>query len=163
MCVSRPDPRWPSRTPDQWRAWQTAEWIEALGGNVRLRTMVTVSNGPDHKLAADFYSIDQPTAGHPVDARTLDGTKIKFALPEIQGSCEDTLSPDSNSIDGIRTQRQPTPPRLERATNSTAWVIDPHKHSIQFVQIEPVLTVAAIVPEGIFSSACVSSTLSAIE
>jgi hypothetical protein len=70
-------------------------------GKLRLRTILKVSNGPDQKLAADFYSIDQTTDPFPVDSISLDGMKVKFSLSVVQDSYEGTLSPDSNSIDGV--------------------------------------------------------------
>ena len=106
-------------------------------GKLRLRTILKVSNGPDQKLAADFYSIDQTTDPFPVDSISLDGTKVKFSLSVFKGSYEGTLSPDSNSIDGVWTQGGSNPLKFERATKITAWVIDPHKHTVQFVTVEP--------------------------
>ncbi len=106
-------------------------------GQVRLRTILKVSPGPDKRLTAEFYSIDQTSDPLPVDSLSLDGRSVKFALPMIQGSYAGTLSADSNSIDGVWTQRGSNPLKFERATKSTAWTIDPSKHTVQFVTVEP--------------------------
>lgn len=106
-------------------------------GQLRLRTILKVSSGPDQKLAAEFYSIDQTIDPLPVDSISIDGMKVKFSLPMIQGSYVGTLSPDSNSIDGIWTQGGSNPLKFERTTKNTAWVIDPSRHKVQFVTVEP--------------------------
>jgi non-heme chloroperoxidase len=106
-------------------------------GQVNLRTILKVSVGPDKKLIAEFYSIDQTTDPLPVDSIAQEGKSVKFALTMIHGSYTGTLSADSNSIDGTWTQGASNPLRFERATKSTAWVIDPSKHTVQFVTVEP--------------------------
>jgi hypothetical protein len=70
--------------------------------------------GPDKKLTAEFYSIDQTSDPLPVDSISLDGRSVKVALPMIQGSYAGTLSADSNSIDGVWTQRGSNPLKFER-------------------------------------------------
>jgi non-heme chloroperoxidase len=106
-------------------------------GQLKLRTILKVSAGADKKLAAEFYSIDQTTDPLPVDSISLEGKSVKFALPMIHGSFAGTLSADSNSIDGTWTQGNSNPLKFERATKSTAWAIDPSKHTVQFVTVEP--------------------------
>ena len=100
-------------------------------GKVKLRTILKVSAGADRKLTAEFYSIDQTTDPMPVDSISLEGKSVKFALSMIHGSFAGTMSADANSVDGS------TPPKLERATKSTAWAIDSSKHAVQFVTVEP--------------------------
>jgi hypothetical protein len=106
-------------------------------GQVKLRTILKVSAGPDKKLRAELYSIDQTSDPLPVDSISLDGKSVKFALPMIQGNYAGTLSADSNSIEGVWTQGGSNPLKFERATKSTAWIIDPSKHTVQFVTVEP--------------------------
>jgi non-heme chloroperoxidase len=106
-------------------------------GQAKLRTILKVSTGPDKKLTAEFYSIDQTSDPLPVDSIFLDGRNVKFGLPMIQGSYAGTLSADSNSIDGVWTQHGSNPLKFERATKNTAWTIDPSKHTVQFVTVEP--------------------------
>jgi len=106
-------------------------------GKVNLRTILKVSAGPDKKLTAEFYSIDQTTDPLPVESISQEGKTVKFTLPMIHGSFVGTLSADSNSIDGTWTQGGSNPLKFERATKSSAWVIDPSKHTVQFVTVEP--------------------------
>ena len=114
------------------------DWQATLvAGQSRLRTILKVTAGPDKKLAAEFYSIDQTTDSFPVDSISLEGKSVKFVMSMVHGSYAGTLSGDSNSIDGIWTQGVSNPLKFERATKSTAWVIDPSKHTVQFVTVEP--------------------------
>lgn len=106
-------------------------------GQAKLRLILKVSSGTDKKLTAELYSIDQTSDPLPVDSISLEGKSVNFALPMIHGSFAGTLSPDSNSIDGTWTQGGSNPLRLERATKETAWAIDPSKHTVQFVAVEP--------------------------
>ena len=103
----------------------------------KLRTILKVSANADKKLTAEFYSIDQTSDPIPVDTISQEGKSVKFTLPAINGSFVGTLSADSNSIDGTWTQGKSNPLKLERATKSTAWPIDPSKHTVQFATVEP--------------------------
>jgi non-heme chloroperoxidase len=106
-------------------------------GQLKLRTILKVSAGTDKKLTAEFYSIDQTTDPLPVDSISLEGKSVKFEMSVVHGSFAGTLSADSNSIDGTWTQGASNPLKFERATKSTAWVIDSSKHTVQFVTVEP--------------------------
>jgi non-heme chloroperoxidase len=106
-------------------------------GQTKLRVILKVSAGTDKKLAGELYSIDQTTDALPVDSISVDGKSVNFALPMIHGSYVGTLSTDSNSIDGTWTQGGSNPLKFERATKETAWAIDPSKHTVQFVTVEP--------------------------
>jgi non-heme chloroperoxidase len=106
-------------------------------GQAKLRIILKVSAGTDKKLAAELYSIDQTSDALPVDSISVDGKSVNFALPMIHGSYVGTLSTDSNSIDGTWTQGGSNPLKFERATKETAWAIDPSKHTVQFVTVEP--------------------------
>jgi non-heme chloroperoxidase len=106
-------------------------------GQVKLRTILKVSAGPDKKLTAEFYSIDQTTDPLPVDSISQEGKNVKFALSMIHGSFAGTMSAESDSIEGTWTQGGSNPLKLERVTKSTAWAIDPSKHTVQFVAVEP--------------------------
>ena len=114
------------------------DWQGTLvAGQAKLRTLLKVTAGPDKKLAAQFYSIDQTTDPFPVDSISLDGKHVAFTLPVVHGSYAGTLSADANTIDGTWTQGPPLPLKFERATKTTAWVIDPSKHTVRFVTVEP--------------------------
>ena len=93
--------------------------------------------GADGKLAGNFYSIDQMTDPFPLDSITQDGTTVKFALNAVHASYVGTLSDDGNSIIGTFTQGGDLPLNFVRVTKETAWVIDPSKHTVQFVTVEP--------------------------
>src|SRR5436305_4222626 len=108
-----------------------------VAGQAKLRTILKVSAGPDKKLTAEFYSIDQTTDPLPVDSVSMEGKSVKFTLTMIHGSYAGTMSADSNSIDGTWTQGSSSPLKFERATKSTAWAIEPSKHTVQFVAVEP--------------------------
>jgi non-heme chloroperoxidase len=114
------------------------DWQGTLvAGQAKLRIILKVSTGTDKKLAAELYSIDQTSDALPVDSISLEGKRVNFALPMIHGSYGGTLSTDSNSIDGTWTQGGSNPLKFERATKETAWAIDPSKHTVQFVTVEP--------------------------
>ncbi|MBS1804885.1 MAG: alpha/beta hydrolase [Acidobacteria bacterium] len=106
-------------------------------GKVQLRVILKVSGNAGKKLTAEFYSIDQTTDPIPVDSIAQEGKIVKFALPVINGSFAGTMSADTNTIEGTWTQGGPTPLKLERASKGTAWAIDPSKHTVQFVTVEP--------------------------
>ena len=108
-----------------------------IAGQAKLRIILQVTAGPDKKLAAQCYSIDQTTEPIPVDPIAVDGTQVTFALPAVHGTYAGTLSRDANTIDGTFTQGSPLPLKFERANKNTAWAIDSSKHTVQFVTVEP--------------------------
>ena len=85
---------------------------------------------------ADLYSIDQTTDPLPATSISLNAGTLKFSVDRVRASYEGKLSADSNAIAGTFTQGGPLPLEFKRATPETAWVIDPAKHSIQFITVD---------------------------
>lgn len=103
----------------------TAQWqgtLHAPGHDLRI--VIKTSKNPDGKLAAVFYSIDQPGAGISASSVSLEGSTVKYAVNSINGSFEGTLGADGNTITGKWTQGpQSLDLTLVRATADTAWAI----------------------------------------
>jgi pimeloyl-ACP methyl ester carboxylesterase len=95
---------------------------------------------------ADLYSIDQTTDPLPASSISLNAGTLKFSVDRVRAGYEGKLSADSNAIAGTFTQGVslpgalpqggPLPLEFKRATPETAWVIDPGKHSIQFITVD---------------------------
>ena len=66
---------------------------------------------------------------------SLNGSHIKFAIPQIKGSYDGTLSADGTTITGTFTQGLSLPLEFRHATKETAWA-DPSPHSAQFIPVE---------------------------
>jgi uncharacterized protein (TIGR03435 family) len=101
----------------------TGTWQGTLKpGQRELRIVMKISRDDD-KLKAVMYSIDQ--GGQPITANSIsrNGSTVKFAITQINGSYEGKLSPDGNTITGDWTQGQPLALNLVRATPETTWTI----------------------------------------
>jgi len=102
-----------------------------LGAGRDLRTVLKISKGDGGALKAVFYSIDQPGAGIPVSAISLQGTTVKMAIAAIGGTYEGKLAnTDATLITGFWSQGPPPPQGpgpialdLTLANEQTAWAI----------------------------------------
>jgi pimeloyl-ACP methyl ester carboxylesterase len=69
------------------------------------------------------------------DSISVDGRKIKFAVPFLGSTYDGQLSEEGNSIEGIWSAgKQPVPLRMVRPTPATRWQETPHK--TQLVTVE---------------------------
>lgn len=114
-------------------------WQGALKvGTLQLRVILRVAKNDSGAWKASLCSIDQSPdwgAGIPVTSIALQGSGVKFAVDQIHGSYEGTLSANANTITGTWTQGAPLPLELRRATPETAFR-DPSPHNIQFVTVD---------------------------
>ncbi len=117
----------------------SGDWQGALKAGPReLRTILHVTKGDSGEWKAVLLSIDQSPdrgAGMATTSFSLDGPRIKFAISQIHGSYDGTLSADGKAIAGTFTQGLPLPLEFRRATKETAWT-DPSPHSMQFIAVE---------------------------
>jgi pimeloyl-ACP methyl ester carboxylesterase len=111
--------------------WQGA--LKTPGPELRIVLQIA-KDGAGWK--ADLYSIDQTTDPMPATSISLNAGTLKFSVDRIRASYEGKLGVDSNAIAGTFTQGGPLPLGFKRATPETAWVIDPAKHSIQFITVD---------------------------
>ncbi len=80
------------------------EWFGALDlGSQRLRLRLVVAEGPTSTL----YSIDQGNSAIPVGTTTIEGDRLRLAIPVIGGSFDGRLS--GGRIEGQFTQRGTLP------------------------------------------------------
>lgn len=80
------------------------EWFGALDlGSQRLRLRLVVAAGPTSTL----YSIDQGNSAIPVGTTTIEGDRLRLAIPVIGGSFDGRLS--NGRIEGQFTQRGALP------------------------------------------------------
>src|SRR5882757_1660412 len=113
------------------------DWQAILHNKKDLRLILHIEKADIGSLKATLFSIDQTTDGMPVTQIELKGSDLTFSLEMFHISYKGTLSSDKNAIAGTWAQGETNPLKFERATKSTAWVIDPHKHNVQFVTVEP--------------------------
>jgi non-heme chloroperoxidase len=117
----------------------SGDWQGTLKAGPReLRTILEVRKGDSGEWKAVLLSIDQSPdrgAGMATTSFSLDGPHIKFAISQIHGSYDGTLSADGTTITGTFTQGLPLPLEFRRATKETAWT-DPSPHSVQFIAVE---------------------------
>ena len=117
----------------------SGDWQGTLKAGPReLRTILQVTRGCSGEWKAVLLSIDQSPdrgAGMATTSFSLDGSHIRFAVSQIHGSYDGTLSADGTSIAGTFTQGLPLPLEFRRATRETAWT-DPSPHSVQFIPVE---------------------------
>jgi non-heme chloroperoxidase len=117
----------------------SGDWQGTLKAGPReLRTILEVRKGDSGEWKAVLLSIDQSPdrgAGMATTSFSLDGSHIKFAISQIHGSYDGTLSADGTTITGTFTQGLPLPLEFRRATKETAWT-DPSPHSVQFIAVE---------------------------
>jgi uncharacterized protein (TIGR03435 family) len=94
-----------------------------VAGQQNLRLVFKISAGPNDKLTAINYSIDQGARPIPVTTVAQDGSAVKMTIAPIGGSYEGKLSEDGNTITGNWSQGNSLPLVLTRATPQTAWDI----------------------------------------
>ena len=115
------------------------DWQGTLGAAPRqLRVVLHIEKGDGSAWKATLASIDQSPdwgTGMPVDAVTVQGTSVKFAVAALRGTYDGTLAADGNSIVGTWSQGRPLPLTFARATSETAWK-DPAHHAVQFVTVD---------------------------
>jgi len=98
----------------------SGDWQGTLKAGPReLRTILQVTKGDS--MATSSFS--------------LDGSHIKFAISQIRGSYDGTLSADETTITGTFTQGLPLPLEFRRSTQETAWT-DASPHKAQFIRVE---------------------------
>src|SRR5688572_16890343 len=113
---------------------------QATAGN--LKVVLKVTKQARGTLRGEIYYVGQEFAGNtrsgnPISSIKIDGGKVTFDLDESPGSFDGSLAADGKSLIGNWTGRgEPRPFRFDRATNETAWVIDPSPHKVTFVPVE---------------------------
>lgn len=111
-------------------------WQGTLNAGGGLRTVLKIESSGNGGLKGTFYSIDQSSQGLSIPAITLQNSVLKFSIQEVDGDYEGRLSADGNAITGSWHQGQSFPLNFQRATQETAWKIDPTPHTMQFVPVD---------------------------
>ena len=113
------------------------DWQGILQNDVPLRVVLKISKADTGTLNAKAYLIDEDTQAIPIDSIARDGSSVKFAIAQFQGSYEGKLSSDGNTITGMWTQNGGSKAlNLVRATTETAWPTDTSPHSVSFVTVD---------------------------
>jgi non-heme chloroperoxidase len=117
----------------------TGDWQGTLKvRGMELRTIVRITKSDSGEWTGTLKSIDQsPDWGMDIatSSFTVQRSNVKFAIDQIRGSYEGTLSADGTKITGTWTQGLPLPLELRRATPETAFR-DPAQHSVQLVTVD---------------------------
>lgn len=124
-------------------------WQGTLHAGQDLRTVLKITKDDKGAYKAVFYSIDQGAQPINIDAVTLDGSTVKFAISLIGGKFEGNLSADGKTINGNWSQGpNPLPLVLTRATPETAWEIPapPPPAKPMAADADPSFDVATIKP-----------------
>jgi len=119
--------------------WQGAYAIPGAS----LREVIRISRGPDGKLHGEaFYPGPEgpPRNGNPISTVVADGRHVHLVLDDSLATLDADLSPDGKSLTGTRVQGGLIPitlsVTLERATDNTAWPLDPSPHKVRFVEVQ---------------------------
>jgi non-heme chloroperoxidase len=121
-----------------WLAQELAgDWQGTLQNDVPLRVVLKISKADAGTLNAKAYLIDEDPQAIPIDSIARDGSGVKFAIAQFQGSYEGKLSTDGNTITGMWTQNGGSKAlNFVRATTETAWPTDATPHSVRFIPVE---------------------------
>ncbi len=110
------------------------DWQGRAGQGFRI--VLQIAKGDNGGWSGKFYSIDYGPDSTPVSSLMLQGSKLTFAVEEVGGTYEGTVSADRMSIQGTWTQGESSPLNFQRATKETAWPIDSCPPSVQFVAVD---------------------------
>ena len=126
----------------------TGTWQGTLSAGKELRVVITISSAAAGGLSGTMYSIDQGGQGISLNAVTLQGRTVRFAVSAIGGAFEGQLSANGNAIAGNWSQGgSPLPLTLTRATPETAWPI-PGPPKAMAADAPAVFEVATIKPSN---------------
>jgi pimeloyl-ACP methyl ester carboxylesterase len=114
----------------------TGTWQGTLGAEKKLRVVIQIEKSSAGTLTGKGYSIDQSPDPAPLTAISYTGSELKFTADTIHASYQGTMSPDGRTITGNLTQGKVSPLNFERATEATAWKIDPSPHQVQSITVE---------------------------
>src|SRR6516165_691790 len=101
-----------------------------------LRLVIQIAKKDQGPYTAFLYSIDQSPDPIPFTSVGVEGSNLKLTIELVRASYEGRLSRGENSIAGSWKQSTETPLELNRATEETAWQIDPSQHTAQFVTVD---------------------------
>ena len=118
----------------QWQGTLKAPTPSPPGPGLRL--VLQVAKTDSGKWKAEVYSIDQTTDAILSSELSFEGRVLKFNVDAVRGTYEGKLSEDGRSIAGTWNQGRPLPLDFKRATPETTWVIDPAKHTVQFINVD---------------------------
>lgn len=111
-------------------------WQGTVNLPEKLRIVLQIDKAADDTLKGTVYSIDQSPDPAPVTTLSFASSTLKFTVDTFHASYEGTLSVDSKTITGTVTQGTPKPLNFERATQETAWKIDPSPHTVQMISVD---------------------------
>ncbi|WP_260703068.1 alpha/beta fold hydrolase [Edaphobacter flagellatus] len=105
-------------------------------GQQKLRIVLQIDKAADSTLKGTVYSIDQGPDPAAVTTLSFANPTLKFVVDSLHASYEGTMSADGKTITGTVTQGAPKPLVFERATQETAWKIDPSPHTVQMISVD---------------------------
>ncbi len=110
-----------------------------------LKEVIKITQGPDGKLRGEAYHPGPEQAGsrngNPISTVDVEGRHVRLVMDDSLATIDADLSADGQSLTGATTLsgitgRQTLPIKFDRATDKTAWPIDPSPHKVRFVQVE---------------------------
>lgn len=105
-------------------------------GQQKLRIVLQIDKAADSTLKGTVYSIDQRPDPDATTTLSFTNPSLKVTIDSLHVSYEGTMSADGKTITGTVTQGAPKPLVFERATQETAWKIDPSSHTVQMVSVD---------------------------
>jgi pimeloyl-ACP methyl ester carboxylesterase len=122
---------------------------QATNGTVQ--RVLKVTQAPRGVLHGELYYVGQEAGtntrnGNPISSIQLQSREVHFHLDDFPGAFDGNLAADGKSLVGNWTGfgERKFPLKFERATEKTAWVIDPSPHKTRFVTIEPGVRLEAL-------------------
>jgi pimeloyl-ACP methyl ester carboxylesterase len=104
--------------------------------------VIKIDKGPGGALHGELFFPGREASGsarngNPISTIQVSGRHFHFDADEMPLTVDGDLSADGNQITVISTRDgQSVPITFTRATDKTAWVIDPSSHKVLFVPVE---------------------------
>jgi uncharacterized protein (TIGR03435 family) len=140
----------PASPTDIVGTWQGTLHIAAAADHpeINLRIMNKISKNEKGELKVADYSIDQGGQAMMATTASFEGGVLTYAIENIGGKYQGTMSADGKTIHGTWTQGpNPLPLDMERANSETAWEI-PKPPKAMAADANPSFEVATIKPNN---------------
>jgi pimeloyl-ACP methyl ester carboxylesterase len=110
-----------------------------------LKEVIKITQGPDGKLHGEAFHPGPELAGsrngNPISTVEVQGRHVRLVMDDSLTRIDADLSADGQSLTGASvlsgiTGVQTLPITFDRATDKSAWPLDPSPHKVRFVEVE---------------------------
>jgi pimeloyl-ACP methyl ester carboxylesterase len=134
LCLGSALPAWAQTVAGTWQGV-----IAAPGLSVK--EVIKITQGPDGKLRGEAFHPGPEGAGmrngNSISTVEVRGGHVHLVLDDYLAPVDADLSADGNSLVGTTIRAgQTLPVKFDRATDKTAWPLDPSPHKVRFVEVE---------------------------